>query len=165
MKKLLILLLLLSQIGLKAQETETQIYEEGNELKINGLLLLFGYPNISYEAILNEDVSIGVGVYKRRNNLLFGDFLPKTIININTRYYFDNAYEGDNFFIEAALSNYKEYDNENFQILSAGVGFKNNLYQNKIFSETHISTGIVFQESKSYIMFPARAGLTLGVRF
>ena len=65
MKKVfLVSFLFLSVLATKAQETENeQVIEKQNELKINAFnLIAFEYIDITYERILNEESSVGVGM-------------------------------------------------------------------------------------------------------
>ena len=65
MKKVfLVIFVFLSVLAAKAQETENeQEIEKQNELKINAFnLIAFEYIDITYERILNEESSVGVGM-------------------------------------------------------------------------------------------------------
>ena len=173
MKKLFLIALLFSTISIFGQEeSEEPTYITENEIKINGLFLLVGYFNLSYERIINEDWGVGLSIYSRKDNEY--NFYPKSIYNINTRYYFGNAYAESDFFIEGAFSMYKnknnyfevkrnEYDS-NWYILSSGIGYKNKIMED-VFTEAFISGGIWIEENSTRLIFPARAGLLIGYRF
>ena len=105
MKKVfLVSFLFLSVLATKAQETENvQVIEKQNELKINAFnLIAFEYIDITYERILNEESSVGVGMLFALDNEVYGisDLRREFSITPYFRQFFSNKY-AKGFFVEA----------------------------------------------------------------
>ena len=81
-KVILIVTLLISSIGFsqKTQEKNDEV-EKKNEIKINGLFLVIGAFEGTYERILNEESAVGISV-----------FLPFDNDNIDINYYVSPYY-------------------------------------------------------------------------
>lgn len=105
MKKVfLVIFVFLSVLAAKAQETENeQEIEKQNELKINAFnLIAFEYIDITYERILNEESSVGVGMLFALDNEVYGisDLRREFSITPYFRQFFSNKY-AKGFFVEA----------------------------------------------------------------
>lgn len=143
-----------------------------NELKINMLMSVLGAPEISYERILDDDMSVGLSV------LVGAD---KSTLDYNfafTPYYrlYFGAKKASGFFLEANASvasltdnyyyyhegQYRRSDNEvNFGLgVAAGAKF---LTKKGWIGEFYSGIGRYFGE-KSHEAYP-RVGITIGKRF
>ena len=119
MKKTIIALLLTSaslvtlHTNAQAQETAK---EGNNELKLNLAYTIGGFPEINYERIIKNDMSIGVGLIiglEESSEYKFG-IIP------NYRVYFGNK-KANGFFIEgnaAVISNRDDYYDNGFSFPS-----------------------------------------------
>lgn len=83
MRKPLLLLFLLSFCfyghSQEAEETASNqmeiTYGGKNELKLNGIYLLLGFPELSYERILNEEAALGISVAFAIDDVFEMDFM------------------------------------------------------------------------------------------
>ncbi|MBB2145103.1 DUF3575 domain-containing protein [Pedobacter sp. LMG 31464] len=110
MKKLMLSgLLLASTLFVYAQKTDSTSTNGGingnNELKLNLFYTIAGFPEINYERILKDDMSVGVAILvglEKDSEYSFG-IIP------NFRVYFGNK-KASGFFIEgnAAVISYKD---------------------------------------------------------
>lgn len=182
MKKFIILgLLIASTIFAYAQKTDSSASKGGingnNELKINLAYTVAGLPEINYERIIKDDMSVGIAVLfgiEKNNDFNFG-VIP------NYRIYFGGR-KANGFFIEgnAAVISYR---NDNMYInydpntntftsfggenqtnfgLGAAAGAKF-LTKNGFVGEIYLGAGRLFGDN-SIGAYP-RAGITIGKRF
>lgn len=189
MKKLTLLgLLLASNFIALAQTTETPTTKVGgangnNELKLNLVYTIAGFPELNYERILKDDMSVGVAVLvglEGNSDYSFG-IIP------NYRIYFGSK-KANGFFIEAnaaIISNRAEYYNYDYLAyttylpgyvsytnpinkvytnfgLGAAAGAKF-LTKNGFVGEVFLGVGRLFGNSVDDA-YP-RAGITIGKRF
>ena len=98
MKKVLLLIVVLVGFSLNAQET----IEQKNELKINMTnIIAFKWVDFSYERILNEEASIGVGtLFSLYSESIGLDEYRTFSITPYYRHFFSNKY-AKGFFVEA----------------------------------------------------------------
>lgn len=176
MKKMLILLCLTSFAFTQAQEKEVGLSNK-NEVKGNGLFLVLGAVEFTYERILTEDSSVGASLF----------FAEKSDFDTNfsfTPYY--RAYFGkktaSGFFFEGfgmlnigENGNYSEYDSVNgvyydvegtkFTDFALGFGLGSKWVHRSGFV-FEINAGIgrnLFDENSPEVV--GRGGVTLGYRF
>ncbi len=103
MKKInLIVLLFISSVSLFAQQNETSYSLAKNELKINmSNLIAFKWVDISYERILNEESTFGVGTLFSLDSGISGIDEYRTFsITPYYRHFFSSKY-AQGFFVEA----------------------------------------------------------------
>ncbi|MGY4383267.1 hypothetical protein ACVWYN_000286 [Pedobacter sp. UYP24] len=146
-----------------------------NELKLNLIYAIAGFPEINYERILKDDMSVGVAVIiglEKSSEYKFG-IIP------NYRVYFGNK-KANGFFIEgnaAVISstsggyyaydystNMNNYFSDKTQTsfgLGAAAGAKF-LTKNGFVGEVYLGAGRLFQSNSD--AYP-RAGITIGKRF
>ncbi len=179
MKKLSFFIVLLFTFSFaSAQITNSTVSESGgingnNELKLNLAYTIAGFPELNYERILKDDMSIGLAVMigvEDNSEYKFG-FIP------NYRIYFGNK-KANGFFIEgnaAVIST--DYDSyfynyttnvathlNDAQInfgLGAAAGAKF-LTANGFVGEIYLGAGRLFGDNAD--AFP-RGGITIGKRF
>lgn len=178
MKKTILSALLLAICGFAfAQQTDS--LKKGalgnNELKLNLAYTIGGFPELNYERILKDDMSVGVAVLVA----LEEDYEYQFAFIPNYRIYFGNK-KANGFFIEGnmaivttSMDNYYYYDdiamgnkyqnrNETNFGLGAAAGAKF-LTKNGFVGEIYLGAGRLFG-SNGVGGFP-RAGITIGKRF
>jgi len=184
MKKTILTTILISTIILaKAQTGETgkvntAINETGkNELKINLLTSVLALPEISYERILEDNMSVGISLAAGIGNE--DDFSEYRFLAIpHYRLYFGKK-RAAGFFIEgnAAVGSVREdhwdYSQNGFDVayssnvvnfgLGAAVGAKF-LTRNGFLGEVFAGVGRFLGSNRSIEAYP-RIGITLGKRF
>ena len=183
MKKITVvfsLIMLISVLCLNAQENNTLAHR--HELKLNlGSSVFLAFPEVSYEYILNEDMSVGVAMgfgYDTENwypynfmatpylRWFFGDW---SLFNGATMF---NPASG--FFLEANaamgnMDNYKYFKNES--IFTAGLGFAlgwKYLTRNNWTGELFVGLGrnFIYDEFiDGDVSLYARFGISIGKRF
>ncbi|RZL62665.1 MAG: hypothetical protein EOO93_08455, partial [Pedobacter sp.] len=104
MKKLTLLsLLLVSTFYVNAQTKDTTAVSKGisgnNELKINLAYTIGGFPELNYERILKDDMSVGVAVLVAFED----DYELQFAVIPNYRIYFGNK-KANGFFIEGNMA-------------------------------------------------------------
>lgn len=180
MKKLLTLALLLaSTIFANAQQTDASVVKTGNnELKINLLHSVLGLVEVNYERILQDNMSVGLGVFasvsKEDFEYNYG-FVP------HYRVYF-GAKKANGFFIEgnmAAISvkeesyyyyndlNYNSYTTRSKNKVNFGLGAAAGakfLTRNGFLGEAYLGVGRFVGQNRSVEAYP-RIGITIGKRF
>lgn len=182
MKKLMLSALLLgSTLCTFAQKTDTVSTKKGgkagnNELKLNLAYTIGGFPEINYERIIKDDMSVGIAVIvglEENVEFKFG-IIP------NYRIYFGGS-KANGFFIEgnaAIISSrndsyyiyeygtnintyYRDRVETNFGLgAAAGAKF---LTKNGFVGEVYLGAGRLFG-SNNVDAYP-RAGVTIGKRF
>ena len=194
MKKMLIIGLLLATTNFAFAQTDTLAIKlkkplettganGNNELKLNLIYAIAGFPELTYERIIKDDMSVGVSVLvglEKKSEYAFG-IIP------HYRIYFGGK-KANGFFIEgnaAVISNNEEYYNygvhdyisyppgyyptyqdmtktyTNFGLgAAAGAKF---LTKNGFVGEVYLGVGRLFGSNnlESYV----RSGITIGKRF
>lgn len=143
--------------------------ESNNELKINGLWLILGAFDISYEYLLNEESAVGLEVY-----IPFDDEVNDEIqyyISPYYRKYFGNTYAAG-FFIEGfAMLNSTErriFTSEDDFVtnLALGIGLGGKWITNSNFiGEINFGIGRNLLNNDSDYEFLPKLGFTIGYRF
>ncbi len=174
MKKLfLTLVLALSICSVKGQE-QTQENFKKDEIKLNGLFLILGAFDITYEHILNEESAIGITAFLPIDNDVSDDI--KYYISPYYRMYFGNKNNASGFFAEGfgmlnkTDRNIGLFDDndENFKTdfaLGLALGGKWVTKKGFIFE---LSTGIgrnLFNNDDSDYEIIGKGGISLGYRF
>lgn len=179
MKKLILSgLLLATTLFVNAQTQDTTAVSKGisgnNELKLNLVYTIAGFPELNYERILKDDMSIGLALLvgiENNSEYSFG-VIP------HYRIYFGNK-KANGFFIEgnaAVISNRDDYNDFGFTSytsnyvsktytnfgLGAAAGAKF-LTKNGFVGEIYLGVGRLFGSSS--IDAYARGGITIGKRF
>lgn len=180
MKKMILIgLCLASSVFANAQQADTTATKNvningNNELKLNLIYTIAGFPELNYERIIKDDMSVGVAVLvglEKNSEYSFG-VIP------NYRVYFGSK-KANGFFIEgnaAVISNrddyysysstwsynnslYKTYTNFG---LGAAAGAKF-LTKNGFVGEIYAGVGRLFgsRSNDAYV----RSGITIGKRF
>ena len=80
MKKLiLVYFIILTSSSIKANVFSDSLnYIAENDLKINGVFILMGYPNIAYEHLISKKIGVGCAIYHNAND--GNKILPKNMI-------------------------------------------------------------------------------------
>lgn len=188
MKKLLLFCLLLASTFFALAQNSATSTEKGgingnNELKLNLVYTIAGFPEINYERIIKDDMSVGVAVLfgiEKKAEYSFG-IIP------NYRVYFGDK-KANGFFIEAnaaIISNREDYYNYDFLAytsypagyqpyvapidkiytnfgLGAAAGAKF-LTKNGFVGEVFLGVGRLFGSNS--IDAYSRSGITIGKRF
>lgn len=169
-------LLLLCTISISAQDNEPK--QNFNELKINGLYLVLGAFDVTYERTLNEESAFGVNVF-----LPFDDDVNDDInyyISPYYRMYFGKKYAAG-FFVEGfgMLNSVKDYSYElilgdilvetedNVTDFALGIGVGGKWVTSRGFlGELGFGVGRnLFNSSNNGSEFVGKVGITLGYRF
>jgi len=152
-----------------SQETVKVKPVEKNEIKLNLLMTLMSFPEISYEHVWGSNIGLGASVgFPVENNSTSFQILPYT------RFYFgENATKS--FFIEASLAfqSYKNYNYDNYSYnysstyhndfdfgLGVSFGYK---YVNSsgLIGELFFGLGRTFDRDDVY----TRIGISIGKQF
>lgn len=180
MKKMILIgLCLASSVFANAQQADTTATKNAgingnNELKLNLVYTIAGFPELNYERIIKDDMSVGVAVLvglEKNSEYSFG-VMP------NYRVYFGSK-KANGFFIEAnaaVISNRDDYYS-----YSSSWDYRNSLYKtetnfglgaaagakfltkNGFVGEIFLGVGRLFGNSVDDA-YP-RAGITIGKRF
>jgi len=161
----------------KADSASTALGHSGNnEIKINLLMSILGLPEINYERIIEDNMSVGLAAFVGVNNndldYNFG-FIP------NYRLYFGGK-KASGFFIEGnmALVSVKDYSRYYYSDNGYGSFNKENklnfglgaaagakfLTKNGFLGEVYLGLGRFLGQNRSVEAYP-RIGITLGKRF
>lgn len=181
-KALLVFVLILSISFTQAQEKETNIIEENrDELRINMTnLIIFKWADFTYERILNEESSIGVGLLFSLDGDGDTDVLDayRTFsITPYYRHFFSNQY-AEGFFVEgftmihsgkedyySNLEPFDTYVEENYTDLAIGIsaGFKA-VSRRGFVAEIYLGIGrdLLGNTDEEIV---GRGGISLGYRF
>ncbi|MCG1037540.1 DUF3575 domain-containing protein [Polaribacter sargassicola] len=126
MKKIILIAFLFATTFLVAQENYPQDINKKHEVKINALgLLAFEWVDVSYEQLINEESSFGIGIlagFDKNSDL---DEYRKFSITPFYRRYFSNKF-ARGFFIEG-FGMLHSYDNNNYDYYFDDFG---NYYEN-----------------------------------
>lgn len=179
-KSLLTLFAIVCGFVANAQQDTTSLKSTkingNNELKLNLIYTIAGFPELNYERILKDDMSVGLAVLVGLDNDVDYSFgvIP------NFRIYFGNK-KANGFFIEgnaAVMSSnrysyyyyydgvndfsyYRDQKQTNFGLgAAAGAKF---LTKNGFVGEVYLGAGRLF--GNSFFDAYARGGITIGKRF
>ncbi|MFD0990230.1 hypothetical protein ACFQ1R_08990 [Mariniflexile jejuense] len=180
MKKLPLITLIFSLISIISfsQETETQISEKENfnELKLNGLFLIAGSFEVTYERTINEESGVGFSVF-----LPFDEEVKDDVnyyISPYYRFYFGKKYAAG-FFIEGFgmlnsvnefifNSNLNDFEKKSITDFALGIGVGGKWVTNNGFvGELNLGFGrnLFNDYSNTDLKFVGKIGITLGYRF
>lgn len=174
MKKLiLIIALFCSLLGFSQETDETKLKQ--NEIKLNGLYLVLGAFEGTYERILNDESAVGVSLFLPFDADINDDI--NYYISPYYRFYFGNEY-AKGFFLEGfgmlnSTNEYLDYfDSENSDknsvtdfALGIGLGGKW-LTKRGLLGEINFGIGRnLFNGDNSDTEFIGKLGITVGYRF
>ena len=182
MKKVfLVSFLFLSVLAVIAQETESeQVVEKQDEVKLNGLYLVLGAFEGTYERLLNEESGVGVSVF-----LPFDDDVNDDLnyyISPYYRFYFGKKYVAG-FFVEGfgMLNSYEDdtvvfndqldvvdVKEDNVTDFALGIGIGGKWVTNRgMFAEINFGVGRNLFNSSDYddYEFVGKAAISIGIRF
>ncbi len=181
MKRLYLLVLLsilISNFTFSQEEknniTKKETLTRCHEIKLNGLFLILGAFEPSYEYILNEDSSLGISIFLPIGNDVKNDI--RYSIAPYYRYFFGNKRNATGFFAEAfGMLNETNRQIDLFNILednfktdfAFGFGFGGKWVNSRGFM-FELSMGIgrnLFNNDDSDYEIVGRGGITLGYRF
>ena len=176
MKKMLVLLCLTSFVFAQSQEKETATFKK-NEVKGNGIFLVLGAAEFTYERILNEDSAVGASLFFASKN----DFDTTFSFTPYYRAYFGKKpaagffCEGFGMLNTGKNGSYSEYDSVNdvyydvkgtkFTDFALGFGLGSKWIHRSGFV-FEINAGIgrnLFDDNSPEVV--GRGGITLGYRF
>ncbi len=174
MKKILLVVTLFCSFVGFSQETEENSFKQ-NEVKLNGLYLVIGAFEVTYERLLNEESAVGVNVF-----LPFDEDISDDInyyISPYYRFYFGNKYAAG-FFIEGfgMLNSINEYDIFNVSSnrdkntitdFALGIGLGGKWVTNRgLLGEINFGVGRNLFNGNDYdTEFVGKFGITIGYRF
>ncbi|MCK5401111.1 MAG: DUF3575 domain-containing protein [Flavobacteriaceae bacterium] len=168
---ILISFLILSIFFTNAQEKDE--INNANEVKINGLYLVLGAVEVTYERLLNEESGVGVSVFLPIDDEINDDI--DYYISPYYRMYFGKKY-ASGFFVEGfgLLSSIKEYTFDSFGnfneesvtdfALGIGVGGKW-ITKRGFLAELNFGVGRNLFNGDSIDDYVGKLGITLGYRF
>jgi hypothetical protein len=182
MKKIILVsFLFLSIIAVNAQEeAPIKDVQKQNEIKLNGLYLVLGAFEGTYEHLLNEESGVGVSVF-----LPFDDDVNDDInyyISPYYRFYFGKKYAAG-FFVEGfgMLNSYKDtnvvlndlfdvvkVNDDNVTDFALGIGIGGKWVTNRgMFAEINFGVGRNLFNSSDYndYEFVGKAAISIGFRF
>jgi hypothetical protein len=185
MKNILVLTaIVLSVLSLNAQENnttnETKAAQNFNEIKLNGLFLVVGALEATYERTINEESGVGVSVFIPIDEDIKDDI--NYYISPYYRLYFGNKYAAG-FFVEGfgMLSSIKDYETSftegpdptfeseevNTTDFALGIGLGGKWITNSGFiGELNFGVGRnLFNTDNNSEDFVAKLGITVGYRF
>ncbi|MGA1227677.1 MAG: DUF3575 domain-containing protein [Tamlana sp.] len=177
-KSLLLLACLLLYYSSFSQETkqENVATQNFNELKLNGLYLVLGAFDVTYERTINEESAFGLNVFLPIDNDVSNDI--KYYISPYYRFYFGNKYAAG-FFVEGfGMLNSTNRDiniligslggNDNFKTdFALGIGLGGKWVTNSGFvGELNLGVGRnLFNNDDTDYEFISKVGISLGYRF
>ncbi len=146
-----------------------------NEIKVNGLYTLLGFPEITYERILSDETAAGVSLALGGGNTINYNFMLTPYYRI----YFGKRDNAAGFFIEGSGSafsyenyySYNPYGNNDTRTefgygLGLAIGSKFMSRSQKWFGEMVYGLGRNFAKTEGYgeVIYP-RVGINIGRRF
>lgn len=178
-KSLLLVVSLALSISSFSQETNKDITtnQNFNELKLNGLYLVLGAIDVTYERTINEESAFGINVF-----LPFDDDINDEInyyISPYYRFYFGNKYAAG-FFVEGfgMLNSTNDYryssngfdtvfEEEKITDFALGIGLGGKWITNRGFiGELNLGFGRnLFNSDRHDYEIIAKVGITVGYRF
>ncbi len=178
MKPIILLsILVLSVFSVRAQDNETTINDsKKNEIKINGLYLVLGAVEVTYERLINEESGVGISVFLPLDNDIKDDI--DYYISPYYRMYFGKKY-ASGFFVEGfgLLSSVKENKfsfiegdvfviENNVTDFALGIGIGGKWITKRGFlAELNFGVGRNLFNGGSNEDFVGKIGITLGYRF
>ena len=182
MKKVfLVSFLFLSVLAAKAQETEPiKDVQKKSEVKINGLYLVVGAVEVTYEHLLNEESGVGVSIFIPIDDEVNDDI--NYYISPYYRFYFGNKYAAG-FFVEGfgMLNSYKSNlvefnelfdivrtNEENVTDFALGIGIGGKWITNRgMFAEVNFGVGRNLFNNRDFDDYEVigKASISIGVRF
>ena len=174
MKNVCLLFFCLCFINIQSQE-DSDDYAKQNELKVNGLYLVIGAFDVTYEYLLNEESGLGINVFLPYDSDIKDDI--NYYISPYYRFYFGKKYAAG-FFLEGfgMLNSVNEQqffgfdvpsEEEKFTDFALGIGLGGKWVTKGGFIG-ELSFGIgrnLFNANDSDEDFVAKLGITLGYRF
>lgn len=162
-----------------SQETETTVPQEPllnqNEIKLNALYLLLGFPEISYERILNEESAVGIAVAFSTEETFGLDFMVLPYYRI---YFGDRPASG--FFVEG---NAAIFTGDYYEEVYGDEFYYRESHENEVGAGVGLAVGAKFMTTSGWVfeffggagrnflspeevgpVYP-RLGLTVGRRF
>lgn len=175
-KSILAILLLISVFTLNAQEEDNQNKSDSkkNEIKANGLYLVIGVLDFTYERLLNEESAIGINVAVPYDKDIKDEL--QYYISPYYRFYFGKKYAAG-FFIEGfgmLNSAEREFDffvndedREYVTDFALGIGLGGKwITEGGFIGEVNFGVGRnLFESEKTTIDFVSKLGISLGYRF
>ena len=176
MKRIFLVLFCVSFIHLQAQEESVlDDYSANHELKVNGLFLVIGVFDVTYEHLLNEESGLGINVFLPYDSEIKDDI--NYYISPYYRFYFGNKYAAG-FFLEGfgMLNSVNEQEFFGFDVAPAeetytdfalGIGLGGKwVTKGGFVGELSLGVGRnLFNSNESMEEFVAKLGITLGYRF
>ena len=182
MKKIiLVAFLAVSFIRVHAQEAKSAIdVQKQNEVKINGLYLVLGALEVTYERLLNEESGVGLSIF-----LPIDDAVNDGInyyVSPYYRFYFGKKYAAG-FFVEGfGMLNSYDYttigflqsfdavasDTENVTDFALGIGVGGKWITNRgMFAEVNFGVGRNLFNSNDFSDYEVigKASIAIGIRF
>lgn len=172
MKKLLVTLAMLCVVVSNAQEAPAELKAQNfNEIKLNGMLLVLGGLELSYERTLNEESAVGVSVFYPIDELLDVNYY----VSPYYRFYFGQKYAGG-FFLEGfgmlnstdnILSDVIDSGEDNITDFALGIGFGGKWISKRgLLGELNFGLGRnLFNSDDILNEFVFKFGITFGYRF
>lgn len=175
-KSILAILLLISVFTLNAQEEDNQNKSDSkkNEIKANGLYLVIGVLDFTYERLLNEESAIGINVAVPYDKDIKDEL--QYYISPYYRFFFGKKYAAG-FFIEGfgmLNSAEREFDffvndedREYVTDFALGIGLGGKwITEGGFIGEVNFGVGRnLFESEKTTIDFVSKLGISLGYRF
>ena len=182
MKKIiLIAFLALSFFGANAQETAPiKDAQKKSEIKINGLYLVLGALEVTYEHLLNEESGVGVSIFIPIDDEVNDDI--NYYISPYYRFYFGKKYAAG-FFVEGfgMLNSYKSNlvefnelfdifrtNEENVTDFALGIGIGGKWITNRgMFAEVNFGVGRNLFNNRDFDDYEVigKASISIGIRF
>ena len=175
-KSILALLLLISVFAMNAQDKEdtSDLNINKNEIKSNGLYLVVGILDFTYERLLNEESAVGLNVAIPYDKEIKEDL--QYYISLYYRFYFGKKYAAG-FFLEGfgmLNSAEREFDffvndedREYVTDFALGIGLGGKwITKGGFIGEVNFGVGRnLFKSEETTIDFVSKLGITLGYRF
>ncbi len=182
MKKIiLVALLTLSFFGVNAQEAEPiKDVQKQNEVKINGLYLVLGALEVTYERLLNEESGVGVSIFIPIDDEVYDEI--NYYISPYYRFYFGKKYAAG-FFVEGfgMLNSFKSNNimfNDQFDVIATdeknvtdfalGIGIGGKWITNRgMFAEVNFGVGRNLFNDRDFDDYEVigKASISIGFRF
>ncbi len=164
MKNVILIFALLLSISMNSQENTTGISGK-NELKVNGLNTILGFPEISYERILNDESGLGFSIGFSADDSI--DY--KFGVTPYYRFYFGKK-RAAGMFLESSVSLFSaesdENKNENLFGGGFGIGIGGKfLTNNGWIGELIVGAGRNFINDDGLDSAYPRIGISFGKRF
>ncbi|VAV86012.1 hypothetical protein MNBD_BACTEROID02-180 [hydrothermal vent metagenome] len=174
---LLTTLILLSIFSIQAQNNNDDIQQNYNEVKLNGLYLVLGVIDVTYERTLNEESGVGISLFLPFDEDINADI--NYYISPYYRFYFGKKYAAG-FFLEGfgmlnSIDRVQfQFDNlgnvidisDNITDFALGIGFGGKWVTNKGFiGELNLGVGRNLFNNDTIDDFVGKLAITLGYRF